>query len=772
MFIDWHQFHLSEAKAPPVVDSRRRMRICLGGFAALVLVVFARATQLELTQGAAFRVEAAKPSQRQQILPGMRGRILARDGTVLACDKQILALAVHYRYLEQPADARWLRLTAQARLPKADRKNPRQLAAAEACVRAERDELCHRLCQSCGLSPQEWDARARRIQARVEQIAQSANRRRRAAAKPPDATTRADADSLPKQLGRLILDALSAPLDDPAPPPITVAEQLDYHVMVEDLWPELVTEIESHPEQYPAVKIVSRTRRTYPCGNLAAHVLGHVGPIEPEELKRNRGDEDDYRADNYVGRMGLERQYEPLLRGHPGLAVETADRAGRMPSTVCRRAPGAGRDLILTLDSQLQRTAEELLDAAINRVGATAGLPSSARLDKPGTDRRLVMAPVVESAESAGGAIVVVDVHTGAVRAAASAPRFDPNWFTGGKGEELAALLSDLAHPLVDRVSRTAISPGSVFKTATAIALLESAAVEPQETLTCQGYLHEPDRQRCEIYVRRGVGHGEVTLADALCTSCNVYFFHYGGRLGPIPLVDWAQRFGLGRPTGVDLPGESAGTVPTPETIQALEGHAWRTADTELLSIGQGSLRATPLQVACMMAAVANGGQLVTPHLLCGLGLPKEDEDEFTESQTNNVAHRGAGCQPARQIGDLPHDFGDLRLNSRPAPPRPIPGLKPETLEIIREGLRRVVCDPEGTAHGTAYLETIAMAGKTGTAETGEGRAPHAWFAGYAPAEKPKLVFVVALEHAGSGATAAGPVVKRLVLRTRQLGML
>jgi penicillin-binding protein 2 len=751
MFIDWHQFHLSQSKSPPVVDSRRRLRICLAAFVALVLVVFGRAAQLEVTQGAAFRGAATKPLARPQVLPGVRGRILARDGTVLACDKKILALAVQYRYLQQPADARWLRLAARARLSPGDRKNSGQVAVAEARLEAERAELCRRLARLCGLSQEEWEARARRVQARVEQIAQSANDRRHAA-QPFQAADRPAQDSLPGQLGRLILDTLSASLDDPAPPRITVAEELDYHVMAEDLPLGVVAEIEATPQQYPAVKIVTRTRRTYPCGSLAAHVLGHLGPVEPEELGARKGvgcllperpatnlrsvpgsaqkTPDPFSGpDHYVGRMGLERQYEPLLRGRPGLAVERADHAGRLLSTVCLREPGVGRDLVLTLDCRLQRAAEELLDGALRR--------------------RLALA---DQAEPAGGAIVVMDVHSGALRAAASAPRFDPNWFAAGKSKELAALLGDPGHPLFDRASRMAIPPGSVFKTVAAIALLESAAVEPQEALTCQGYWHQPDQQRCEIYVRYGVGHGEVTLADALCKSCNVYFFHGGAELGPAPLVDWAQRLGVGTRTGIDLPGEAAGTLPTPENIQALEGHAWQTADTEFLSIGQGSLRATPLQMACLMAAVANGGQLVTPRLLSGLGLPSTDGAE------------------RRGQDELPQE--DREESIRVPPPRPIPGLTSETLEVVRGGLQRVVCDPEGTAHGTVYLESIAIAGKTGTAETGEGRSPHAWFAGYAPAERPRFAFVVVLEHAGSGAAAAGPVVKRLVLRMQQLKML
>ncbi len=682
MFHDWHQFHLNGLATPAVVDSRRRLRICRAGLLLLLAGVFARAVQLELTQGSAFRAEAVKPLRREKSLPGVRGRILARDGTVLADDRQILTVAVRYRYLEEPPDPRWLRRTASARLSRAQRKDAQRVVAEEAKVRTERAELIRRLGQLCGLSPEELRRRSRRIQTRVERIARSVASRRGVET--------------------------------------TIAEQLDHHVVAEDVPLAVVPEIEGHPQRYPGVKILTRRRRAYPRGSLAAHVLGHLGPVENKELQDERAG---YRADDFIGRMGLERQYESLLRPRRGVAVELTDHSGRILSSHRRREPGVGRDLVLTLDPQLQRAAETLLDSALKR--------------------RAIAFP---DAQPAGGAILVVDVHNGEILAAASAPRFDPNLFVAGESRQLAALLDDPGHPLFDRVGMMAIPPGSVFKTLSAAAMLQSSTVDPQQPFFCQGYLHQPDRQRCAIYRREGAGHGDVTLVDALAQSCNVYFFHHAGRLGPGPLVDWAGRFGFGRPTGVDLPGEAAGVLPSPATIHQLEGHDWRPGDTQSLAIGQGSLTATPLQVARLMAAVANGGRLVTPHVVSRLGLPAS----------------GGNPSPAEEAAE------QIRI----PPPRPIPGLASETLAAIRAGLLRVVSDPHGTAHGTVHLETIAVAGKTGTAQTGGGQADHAWFAGYVPAENPKLALVVVLQHAGDAATAAGPVAKRLVLHVQQLGLL
>jgi penicillin-binding protein 2 len=715
MFFDWWQFCASNADTPAVVDPRRRLRICLAGFVVLLLIVFGRVVQLELTGGAGFRAEALRPVEKETLLPAPRGRILARDGVPLACDQTTQAVAVQYRWLQDPPDARWLRATARARLAKADRKKAQKLAASQAAVLAERAELADRVARLCGLSPAQWAARTRQIQTRVEHVAARANRRRPSE---PAGADEAD-ESWAARIRRLLLE-------DPPPPRITVAEELAHHVVADDVPAAAAAEINQHADRYPGTKVVQLSRRTYPRGTLAAHVLGHLGPVDEKELAAQAGMSapPEYLPDDLVGRMGVERQYEPALRGRRGLAVDHSDHSGHVLTSYHAADPVAGRDVTLTLDTALQRTAEDLLQSAAERRAVTGG-----------------------TAEPAGGAIVVIDVRNGAIRAAASAPTFDPNLFARGKTEDRASLLANKTHPLFDRVCGMTLPPGSTFKVVTAVALLESAALDPEKRFFCQGYLHEPDRQRCQIYVRQGVGHGEVALADALSVSCNVYFFHFAGQMGPRPLVDWAERFGFGRPTGVDLPTEAAGSLPSPENVRQLDRRAWRTADTQLMAIGQGSLTATPLQVVRMMAAVANGGRLVVPHVV--------ERDRGAEA-------RGQGSEFR----------GQVRVGTPvPSPGSEIP-LSPRTLRVVRDGLRRVVADAKGTAHATVYLESIAIAGKTGTAEAGEDRASHAWLAGYVPADDPKLALVVVLEHAGDAATAAGPLVKRLVLRMDQLGML
>ncbi|HLA85070.1 MAG TPA: penicillin-binding transpeptidase domain-containing protein, partial [Thermoguttaceae bacterium] len=371
-------------------------------------------------------------------------------------------------------------------------------------------------------------------------------------------------------------------------------------------------------------------------------------------------------------------------------------------------APRPGEVLALTLDARLQATAETLLDEALARRTLSGARPATA-----------------------GAAAVVMDVRTGAILACASAPRFDPNVFDGGDNREVRRLLGDPARPLFDRTIQMAVAPGSLSKIVTAAALVESRAVDPRESFYCRGYLEKPTALRCQIYDQFERGHGEVTLPDALAESCNVYFFHHAGRLGPGPLTAWLDRFGFGRATGVDLPGEAAGCVPTPESIAALEGHDWKVDDTRRVAVGQGSLTVTPMQAVRMTAAVANGGRLVSPHVV-----QKSSDD------------------------DAPPDAS------------PVPGLDAATLDAIRHGLEMAVASPKGTAHATVFNESIAVAGKTGTAQTGGDRSPHAWFAGYAPVDDPRVALVVVVEHAGDGGEVAGPVAARLLLRLAQLGLL
>jgi penicillin-binding protein 2 len=265
----------------------------------------------------------------------------------------------------------------------------------------------------------------------------------------------------------------------------------------------------------------------------------------------------------------------------------------------------------------------------------------------------------------------------------------------------------------------------------TAVAALEEDVIQPDSEFHCRGYLNRPDQLRCMIFRQHGQSHGDVNVSDALCESCNVFFFETARKMGDEPLRRWSERFGFGAPTGADLPGEASGRLPKGPTA----GRRTRdTGSTLQLAIGQSSLLVSPLQVARMMAAIANGGSLVAPRF----------------------AHV---AQPAPAEGAI-QQAGYESMESVTASKKL--DLSPRTVAVLRESLERVVADPHGTGRAAA-VAGVRVAGKTGTAETGGGQPDHAWFAGYVPADRPRVAFVVMLEHAGSGGKAAGPVARQLI---------
>jgi penicillin-binding protein 2 len=702
---DWHALVDRQHDERPASSTRHRLRWILGLYAAALAIVLLRAVQLELSYGADFRRLAAQPREETVTLEAPRGRILARDGTVLAADRQALSLAVHFRYLQSPPEVRWLRRMARTRLTRAERRDPRRLAAAEDAVRRELADLHRRLAALCKVSDAEWHERAARISRRVTRLAENVNRRRRQL---HDEQTAAQSDDDP--IGPLaILAGLFAPPQQLPPAEVIVAEQTAYHRIVDDLPPEAAETIEAGADAFPGARIVTCSRRTYPLGSLAANIVGHVGS-RAGAAETAVDDASDPPADAPVGLLGVEAALESRLSGQPGRARQFVDRRGKPLSLEIERPPVPGGDVVLSLDPELQRFAEQLLDRSARRAARSAGAARGS---------------------PHGGAIVVIDVHSGEVLAAASEPRFDPTWFATGD-RRVEAVLADPRRPLFDRATKMAIPPGSVFKPLTALALLARGIVDAQTPFHCQGYLDDPDSMRCQIFRQQGIGHGDVTLADALAQSCNVYFFHHASELGAAPLLDWAARFGFGRPAALDWPDQAVGELPDITERGDL-------GPLRQFAIGQGAFTATPLQVARMYAAIANGGYLV--------------DARFTRASVAPQAAPNDASPPA-----------ELSDQAR------IAGLDAQALDAVRAGLRRVVDDPAGTAFETVRLPSLSIAGKTGTAETGGGQADHAWFAGYAPADAPRWAFVVALEHGGSGAVAAGSIARSLVQRMRQLG--
>ena len=463
--------------------------------------------------------------------------------------------------------------------------------------------------------------------------------------------------------------------------PILVRERLS--------WRE-VAAVEVNATRLPGLSIEERRTRHYPHGPMFAHVLGYVAAAS-EEDERVSGDPLLSLPGFPVGKNGVEKVHDTTLRGGAGSVRVEVDAHGRVVRELSRREGAAGRDVGLNIDLGLQGFAARTLG---------------------------------EETASA----VVVEVATGAVRALLSTPAFDPNEFSRGMtGARWAELSRDTRWPLSNRAVSGRYPPGSTFKLAVALAALESGAVAAADKVFCPGRVKHGDRfYHCW---KRG-GHGAVDMVDAISRSCDVYFYDRALKVGIGRIADMAQRLGLGRPLGLDLPSESGGLIPTPGWKEAARGESWYPGDTIGAGIGQGYVLATPLQLATMTARIADGARGAVPRVT-------RDPDA-----------------------------------ARPPPP-PL-GISAAALDIVRKGMNEVVNDRLGTAFAARIEDAaLAMAGKTGTsqvrtigaAERATGvianedlpweERDHALFVAYAPVDKPRFALSVVLEHGGSSKRAA-----------------
>lgn len=450
----------------------------------------------------------------------------------------------------------------------------------------------------------------------------------------------------------------------------------------EDVAFEEMTYFAARQNDFPWVKIAVDQKRVYPHGLMAAHIFGNVGEVSEAQLRLARFAA--LQPGTMVGKSGLEFQYQESLSGTDGAFVEVRDSLGRQVKEVSRTAPITGQDMVLTIDFELQKKAEELF------------------ADK-------------------AGALIAIDVRNGEVLALVSSPAFDPNSYV----EHFAELRSDPASPLLNRAISSMFSPGSVWKAMIASAGLREGLITPDRQEFCGGGVFLANRQ----WSCNGA-HGWVDLRSALTHSCNVYFYKLGNRLGIEKIHKWATRFGFGSVTGIDLPNEKDGLVPTQDWMERAFKRPWYPADTISVSIGQGSLLVTPVQLAVYMAAIANGGTLVKPHLVRGM--------------------RRAD--------------GGIVLFSPPAG-EPT-GIEDDILRDVRQGLWGVV-HAGGTAP-RANIPEISIAGKTGTAQVVAKRywredmpeelRHHVWFVCFAPTENPEVALTVFVEHGENSSRVAVPI--------------
>ena len=456
--------------------------------------------------------------------------------------------------------------------------------------------------------------------------------------------------------------------------------------------------IEARRAELPALRIRTEALRSYPFGGLASHLLGYVG--EASETDLERGFRDDVRLGDVVGKAGAERSFEALLAGTRGFKKVLVNSLGReidVLETVDR--PVNGRDLELAIDLDMQRDLEEAFD------GRT-------------------------------GSAVFLDPGSGEVLAITSQPGFDPNLFASRfSRESWSAMVSDPRHPLQNRAIQSQFPPGSAFKIVMAIAALEERVATTARTETCTGSTVLYGKR---FHCHKKGGHGPVNMQAAIVKSCNVYFYRLGQELGIETIAAWTKRLGFGRPTGIDLPHEEEGTVPDPEWKRRRTGEPWYPGETISVSIGQGALTVTTLQMARFAAAVGNGGRLHTPRLV-----------QYPD---------GAAGGP----------------RAAKAAPESLP-VRPDHLAFLVRAMWGVVND--GGTGGRARIEGRDVAGKTGTSQvtrlsTGVDSddlpvdlRSHSWFVGFAPADAPRVAFAVFVEHGGHGGESAAPIAKQVLER-------
>ena len=691
-----------------------------GAFVVPVLLIALRLVWLQVVIPERFTDAWNKTTESFETQPAADGRILSSDGQVLAFDQPHYSVAVHYRWIEEPVNADWLKARARERVPRSERKDPAKIAAAQARILEERTELWRSLGQVTGHSPEQLTQRRQAIQRQVEALAQSVNARHRA--KAASATQAAPDASL---LDRLWHELSTAP-DRSSSRPIVLREELATHSLFDHVSIEQVGIIESQPSCFPSVEIRTTTERVYPQGTIAPHILGLRSPADTAHITQRSarfpaGDPLALEVGDRYGQSGIERAYDSRLRGIRGLRRVVRNHSGEIVEQSVVRAPRNGSDVVLTIDAALQQQAEQQLDDVL------AGTPSADSTDATPDGSQDAVIP-------SAGAIVVLDVRTGETLIAASSPRCDLSVMQHPSPEQWKRWTSDTHHPFLSRVTQATVPPGSIFKIVTAIAGLEQGVLAPDEPFHCQGYLNDPQHDRCFIYRQTGQGHGDVTLPLALSQSCNVYFCDLADRVGPRPIEEWARRLGFGSPTGIDVGGERPGNVPSRSSSSRT--NRWYPGTTRQLAIGQADLTVTPLQVAQLMALVANGGQRITPRL--------------TSPES----------QPARP----PASDQGIQLASATSPAPPAERLLSDrTLQVIRDGLELTVEHRLGTGR-KAHIPGLLIAGKTGTAEVGSDKPDHAWFAGYVPADHPRYAFAVFLEHGGSGSKSAAPLARQVLM--------
>lgn len=464
-------------------------------------------------------------------------------------------------------------------------------------------------------------------------------------------------------------------------------------------------EIKERNSDFPGVEITEEPKRVYPLGNTASHIIGRIGRIEEEELK---GNEDTYDQNDIIGKSGIEYVFEEFLKGKNGVKQIDMDVEGTITNEYIAKEAVAGNDVILTIDSKLQATAEQALKNNIERI-ANGAFGKASPAD--------------------AGVAVVLNVKTGEVLAMASNPDYDPSAFVNGIDENTwNYYINGDTKPLENKAISAMYSPGSTYKMVTALAGLETGAITTTDNIRDTGiYRKYNSSWKCW----KISGHGYLDVSNAIERSCNYFFYELGDRVGIDTLAKYSYYLGLGHKTGIELKGEIPGVLASNE-IAKQENRVWNPGETISAAIGQSYNTFTPIQMAKYVAMVANRGKKLDVTIVKSIIRPDGSEIPRNEYES----------KVSEKLGLTPDNTEEMSFNET-------------NIQAILEGMRGVTSESGGTAYSTFRDFDIEVGGKTGSAQTGVEGKTNAWFVGFAPFDNPEIAIVVFVRNGGSGGYTA-----------------
>ena len=475
---------------------------------------------------------------------------------------------------------------------------------------------------------------------------------------------------------------------------------------------EAVAEFSESSDKFAGINISVKPVREYTSGTLASHILGYASQISSEEYETRK---DTYSQNDIIGKTGIEYVFEEYLKGKNGTKQIDMAVDGTTTAEYTAEEAVEGADVVLTIDANLQKVTEDALAANIQKI-ASGGFGQ--RFD------------------TNAGACVVMNVNSGEILAMASYPTYNPADFVGGiSTENWNKYNNDSAHPLVNKAVQNSYSPGSTFKMITAIAGLESGAIDLNTRINDTGvyrkYANTGYSPRCWYYSDYGRGHGWLNVSQAIERSCNYFFYETADRMGIDTLAKFARYFGLGSKTGIELPSEATGSVASKETkaeLHANDDPNWYAADTLQAAIGQNDNSFSPVQMARYISMLANGGNRIEPTIV--RTIRRADGSEVSKEEIESFVNQKLGIQE-EQVEDI--------------------DINQEYLDAVLAGMESVTQDSSGTAYVRFSDFDVTVGGKTGSAEVDNGNKVNAWFVGFAPFENPEIAIVVIVENGGHG---------------------